>query len=203
MHFRTLAAWLAVAGLTLVSLTVPLASASAQFGGLIPRDARNVMNDAQATDACGNQKKSSAGSRILGGVLGRTARNAASTTGISSWVPISEATDQLTTSIACRLDPEEQKQAAEATLRATRSLEGEDLADKPAPPPPVGSSATWSSDTREGVSGTSTVTARDPELAGGLDCITVTDVVIIKGEETTADKRMCRPPGSRRYSLVA
>ena len=27
--------------------------------------------------------------------------------------------------------------------------------------------------------------------------------VIVKGEETTADKRMCRPPGSQRYSLVA
>ena len=38
----------------------------------------------------------------------------ASASGLSSFVPISEVTDQLTTSIACRLDPEEQKQAAEA-----------------------------------------------------------------------------------------
>ena len=177
--------------------------AAAQFGGLIPRDAQNVLNDAQATDACGNKKKSSAGSRVLGGVLGRSARNAASASGLSSFVPISEVTDQLTTSIACRLDPEEQKQAAEATLRATRSLEGETSGSKPAPPPPVGSSAAWSSETRDDVSGTSTVTGRDPAVASGLDCITVTDVVIIKGEETTASKRMCRPPGSRRYSLVA
>lgn len=202
MHFRTLAVCL-TAGLALAGLSLPLAPVSAQFGGLIPRDARNVMNDAGATDACGNKKKSSAGSRVLGGVLGRTARNVAGQAGISSWVPISEVTDQLTTSIACRLDPEEQKQAADATLRATRSLEGEEDGGRPSPPPPVGSSATWESETREDVSGRSTVTGRDPTGASGLDCITVTDVVIVKGEETTADKRMCRPPGSRRYSLVA
>jgi len=41
------------------------------------------------------------------------------------------------------------------------------------------------------------------ETEGELDCITVTDVVIVRGEETKADKRMCRPPGSRRYSIVA
>ena len=188
--------------LALAALALPAVPALAQFGGLIPRDAQNVLNDAQATDACGNKKKSSVGSRVLGGVLGRTARNAAGQAGISSWVPISEVTDQLTTSIACRLDPEEQKQAAEATLRATRSTEEEADSGKPAPPPPVGSSASWTSQTRDDVSGTSTVTGRDPAVASGLDCITVTDVVIVRGEETTAEKRMCRPPGSRRYSLV-
>lgn len=196
MALRNAPVWLAV-----IAMATP---AAAQFGGLIPRDAQNVLNDAQATDACGNKKKSSAGSRILGGVLGRSARNAAGQAGISSWVPISEVTDQLTTSIACQLDPEEQKQAADATLRATRSLEGESDPDsKPAPPPPVGSTAAWQSETRPDVSGTSTVTSRDSAGASGLDCITVTDVVIVKGEETTASKRMCRPPGSRRYSLVA
>lgn len=197
MSIRNTTAWLAAGAL---ALSAP--PALAQFGGLIPRDAQNVLNDAKATDACGNKKKSSAGSRVLGGVLGRSARNAAGQAGISSWVPISEVTDQLTTSIACRLDPEEQKQAAEATLRATRSTESE-ASGKPAPPPPVGSSASWQSETRDDVSGTSTVTGRDPAVANGLDCITVTDVVIVQGEETTASKRMCRPPGSRRYSLVA
>ena len=38
-------------------------------------------------------------------------------------VPVASLTDQLTASIACRLDPEEQKQAAEATLEATRVAE--------------------------------------------------------------------------------
>ena len=200
MALRHAPAWLALA-----ALAIPVATpAAAQFGSLIPRGAQNVLNDAQATDGCGEKKKSSAGSRILGGVLGRSARSAASQSGLSSFVPISEAADQLTTSIACRLDPEEQKQAAEATLRATRSLEGEsDPGSKPAPPPPVGSTAAWQSETRQEVSGTSTVTSRDSAAGTGLDCITVTDVVIVSGEETTANKRMCRPPGSRRYSLVA
>ncbi len=198
MVYRSIPAWFALA-----ALMAPAAPVAAQFGGLIPRDAQNVLNDAKATDACGTKKKSSAGSRVLGGIMGRTARNAAGQAGISSWVPIADVTDQLTTSIACRLDPEEQKQAAEATLRATRSFESSESSAKPAPPPPIGSSAEWSSETREDVSGRSTVTGRDPAVADGLDCITVTDVVIIKGEETTASKRMCRPPGSRRYSLVA
>lgn len=198
MALRNLPAWAALGALALAA-----PPALAQFGGLIPRDAQNVLNDAQATDACGNKKKSSAGSRVLGGVLGRSARNAAGQAGISSYVPISEVTDQLTTSIACRLDPEEQKQAAEATLRATRS-EDESNSGKPAPPPPpIGSSSSWTSQTRDDVSGTSTVTGRDKAVGSGADCITVTDVVIVKGEETTAQKRMCRPPGSRRYSLVA
>jgi surface antigen len=182
-------------------LALPAPPVQAQFGGLFPRDAQNVVNDATNENGCGEKKKSSAGSRVLGGILGRTARNAAGQAGISSWVPIGEVTDQLSTAIACRLDPEEQKQAADATLRATRSTdgEGEDTAPEPVP---VGSSASWTSGTREEVSGTSTVTGRIAS-AEGADCITVTDVIIVKGEETTADKRMCRPPGSRRYSLVA
>ena len=173
--------------------------AQAQFGGLFPRDARNVVDDATNEDACGKGKKGSAGSRVLGGILGRTARNAAGQAGISSWVPIGEVTDQLTPSVACGLDPEEQKQAADATLRATRSSDG---TQDDATPVPVGSSAAWTSGTRAEVSGTSTVTGRIAS-AEGADCITVTDVVIVRGEETTAAKRMCRPPGSRRYSLVA
>ncbi|WP_427969554.1 hypothetical protein [Altererythrobacter sp.] len=181
----------------------PLVPAHAQLGGLIPRDVQNVVNDAQASDeGCDEGKKKSAGSRVLGGIFGRTARSAAYKSGVSRWVPVSTYSDQLSESIACRLDPEEQAQAADATLRATRSDqyagEGEDEAVIPA----VGSSASWKSETREDVSGTSTVTGRE-KTRGELDCITVTDVIIVRGEETKADKRMCRPPGSRRYSIVA
>jgi hypothetical protein len=39
-------------------------------------------------------------------------------------------------------------------------------------------------------------------MRGELDCITVTDIVIIEGEETRAEKRMCRAPGSARYSII-
>ncbi|GAB4479209.1 MAG: hypothetical protein OHK0018_10470 [Erythrobacter tepidarius] len=110
-------------------------------------------------------------------------------------MPVPEFSDQLTESIACRLDPEEQRQAAEATLEATRT-DGEGAV------PAVGASAAWTSRTRENVSGTSTVTSRDA-ARGDLDCITVTDVIIIEGEETRAEKRMCRAPGSARYSIIA
>lgn len=191
-------------GIGAVALTgLLVAPAQAQFGGLIPRDVRNVVDDAADTDECGNKKKSSAGSRVLGGIFGRTTRKVASDTGISSYVPAGEFSDQISSEIACKLDPEEQKLAAEATLRATRSvpLDGEeDLEDTR---PQVGSTAVWKSETREGVRGTSTVTSRETPEDSELDCITVTDVVIVEGEETKANKRMCRAPGSRRYSIIA
>jgi hypothetical protein len=46
------------------------------------------------------------------------------------------------------------------------------------------------------------VTSREA-ASGSADCITVTDVVIIEGEEARAEKRMCKAPGSARYSIVA
>jgi hypothetical protein len=63
--------------------------------------------------------------------------------------------------------------------------------------------AAWTSDTREDVSGTSTVVARNDDAGAGMQCITVSDVIIVKGEETKADKRMCRRPPAARYALVA
>lgn len=179
---------------------------AAQFGRLLPRDVRNVTSDAVDDDNCEGDQKSSVGSRVLGGILGRSARRAQSRSGINRWAPVPSVGDQLNESIACQLNPEEQVQAADATLRATRSvaLEGEEQdADTR---PEIGSSASWTSETREGVSGTSTVTARENTGGGGgsgeLDCIVVTDIIIVEGEETRANKRMCRPPGTRRYSIV-
>jgi len=99
--------------------------------------------------------------------------------------------DTLTNAIACRLDPEEQKQAAAATIEATRGAEGGDADRRRWVRPPRGRS-----ETRENVSGTSTVVARNDNDKGGMQCITVSDVIIVNGEETTADKRMCRRPGS-------
>lgn len=165
--------------------------AQAQLGNLFNSSKRG----AEKADNCGKGKKGDRGRGALGGLLGGAVGELARSTGISSWVPVPEFSDQLTESIACRLDPEEQKQAAEATLEATRT-DGEDAV------PEVGASAAWTSSTRENVSGTSTVTSRDASR-GDLDCITVTDVVIIKGEEARAEKRMCRAPGSARYSIVA
>jgi hypothetical protein len=53
-----------------------------------------------------------------------------------------------------------------------------------------------------GVTGSSTVTAAATPLADGNPCMTVTDIVIIDGQETRAPKRMCRQPPSNRFVRV-
>lgn len=179
------------AALALLALAVP---AHAQFGGLLNNIGRSSSERTQ--NGCPKGKKRSVGSQIFGSIAGTVAGNAASRAGVSGWVPISGLTDQLTAAIACKLDPEEQKQAAQATLDATR---GEGEAAEVA----VGSSAAWTSGTRADVSGTSTVVARNDSDVAGLQCITVSDVIIVSGEETRADKRMCRKPPAARYALVA
>lgn len=170
------------------------APAAAQFGGFgLPSIPSSSSSSQTSSDGCPKGKKKSAGSAILGSVLGQVAGRAASSAGISSWVPTAAVADQLTNVIACRLDPQEQAQAAAATVAATRGDE-------------VGSTAAWTSATRENVSGKSTVIARNDKAKGmpeGSTCITVSDVIIVNGEETTANKRMCRAPGAARYSLMA
>ena len=94
----------------------------------------------------------------------------------------------LSSAIIAKLDCKEQVQAAEATTNAVRGG--------------VGTSSTWTSGTRANVSGTSTVTG-ETKLADGTSCVTVTDVVIVDGEETTAPKRMCRKAGESGYALAA
>lgn len=170
--------------------------AQAQFGGI---DLKRVTRNASDldSDGCPKGKKKDIGRSILGGIVGQVAGNAVSRSGAGAWVALPDVEDQLTKSIACKLDPDEQRQAAEATLTATRGAED-------GSGPAIGSSASWTSNTREGVSGTSTVVGRSEAAdEAGMDCITVTDVIIVKGEETTANKRMCRPPGSARYSIMA
>ena len=90
----------------------------------------------------------------------------------------------LSDAIARRLDCHEQQQAALATDRAIQGG--------------VGTTATWTSNTRARVSGSSMVTAQD--RSGG--CVTVTDIIIVDGEETRAPKRMCRRPPSNRFVRV-
>lgn len=176
-----------------VGLAVP---SQAQLSGLLNRIPSPTAPET-TTDGCPKGKSRSRGSTIAGGILGSLAGDAATRAGVNyGFVPIEGLTDQLTAAIACKLDPEEQKQAAQATLDATR---GEGEAAEVA----VGSSASWTSQTREDVSGTSTVVGRNDHEAAGLQCITVTDVIIVKGEETRADKRMCRRPPAARYALIA
>ena len=41
------------------------------------------------------------------------------------------------------------------------------------------------------------------ELADGTQCMNVTDIIIVEGEETRVSKRMCKGPGQARYVLAA
>lgn len=191
--------------MTMVALLALSMPAQAQFGGLgrIVNDARRAAENQpqedeapQTPEECQQNGSNSVGGSILGGIIERTARDAAYDAGISSFVPVSEFSDQISTAIACRLDPDEQKQMADATIEATRGTDEDDGAQ-------VGASSAWVSETRPGVSGRSTVTGREENAGNGLDCVLVADVIIVNGEETRADKRMCRRPPSRRYARMA
>lgn len=184
----------------MAALALVAQGAQAQFGGFslpsFPSASSSSGSSERSSDGCPKGKSKSQGASVLGGFLSQGLGRAASSAGVSSYFPTAEVADTLTNAIACKLDPAEQKQAAQATLEATRG-------DSDTRPPEVGSSSSWTSETRENVSGTSTVVARNDHDAGGMQCITVTDVIIVNGEETTADKRMCRKPGQARYALQA
>ena len=118
---------------------------------------------------------------------------------VTSVLPVGELLGE---AIAAMLDCDEQQKAAGATEEVV-----ERAAAAPAPAAGsgtgaerggVGTTVAWESETRPGVRGSSTVTAVDT----GGQCMTVTDVVIVDGEETTAPKRMCRRPPSTRYVRV-
>jgi surface antigen len=128
--------------------------------------------------------------RGIGGVLGGLAGGRLGPLGnaVNNVLPVGSLLGE---AIAGMLDCREQRQAAAATEEAVERAERGG----------VGTSATWESETRPGVSGTSTVTAVDTASADG-ECMTVTDVVIVDGEETRAPKRMCRRPPNNRYVRV-
>ncbi|WP_255454682.1 hypothetical protein [Parasphingopyxis sp. CP4] len=155
--------------------------AAFQFGGLLGGGSSRSDDSENHCNTMGE----SAGRSIIGGILGDAARSL----GIPTYVPSTEFSDVLATEIACRLDPEEQEKAAAATDEATRGGQ-------------VGATAEWTSDTRPGVRGRSTVTGRS-QASSGRDCLEVTDVIIVEGEETTVPKTMCRVPPSRRYTRTA
>lgn len=184
-------AGLLASALALASLAAP---AHAQFGSILRAGTRAATETSDS--GCATGKKKSAGSRFLGALAGEAANNAVGRTGVSSWVTVPDVAGELTDAIACHLDPDEQKQAAQATLEATRSLEEEGGEGAQ-----VGESSAWTSNTRENVSGTSTVTGRE-DGDEGRQCITVSDVIIVNGEETRASKRMCRTPPAARYALA-
>ncbi|MEQ1724565.1 MAG: hypothetical protein ABL882_01395 [Sphingopyxis sp.] len=149
-----------------------------------------------ASDGCEAPRRSAGrgiGRSILGNVLGNTVGRAGGAIGnIARFAISSQVTDALTNAIACRLDEPEQLKAKDATLEATRSET-------------VGTQVAWTSETRADVSGTTTIAAIEDRPAGrpqGSRCMLVDDVIIVNGEETVAQKRMCRVPPETRYALA-
>jgi surface antigen len=160
--------------------------AQAQFLGI----GKKKSDTSDATQQCQQTEERKQRNSIFGAIAGGIAGSALGSAGASGMVvglavPIGSL---VSSEILAKLDCKEQVQAAKATDSAVRGG--------------VGTSSAWTSETRENVSGTSTVTGED-KLADGSSCVTVTDVVIVDGEETTALKRMCRKPGESGYALAA
>ncbi len=138
---------------------------------------------------CTPKKKKSGGmfGAIAGGIAGTALGGWGGAPGalIAAGLPVASL---LTDAIIRKLDCKEQVQAATATDNAVRGG--------------VGTTTTWESETRPGVKGSSTVRDQRASADGGT-CMLITDVVIVDGEETTVDKRMCRKPGGGNYVLAA
>ncbi len=161
--------------------------ATAQFGGLLGKKSQPKE---QKSKDCAAKSKNSVGKSILGGVMGQITGQATRRMGVvGNFVPRAEVAGLLTNAIACKLDPDEQVQAADATVEATRGEK-------------IGTTAEWTSNSRENVSGSSTVTQKTA-LDDGTSCMDLTDVVIVDGEETTVSKRMCKARGQSRYAIMA
>ena len=143
---------------------------------------------AQAQDQSREQceQRNSTGRSVARGLLGGLARSALGRVGGAAVAAI-PVTDMLSDAIVNLLDCQEQQKAVAATDEAIRGG--------------AGTTATWTSETRPGVSGSS-VASDEEQLADGSHCMTVTDIVIVDGEETRAPKRMCRRPGQARYARV-
>ncbi|CAN5161741.1 hypothetical protein BH24PSE1_BH24PSE1_12490 [soil metagenome] len=144
---------------------------------------------AQAKDQCAETPQKKARRSMFGNILGSIADNALGRAGVSSSVvgvhlPVGSL---LSDAIVSLLDCKEQQQAAAATNEAIRGG--------------VGTQVAWKSESRANVSGVSKITAEE-KLADGGNCLTVTDVVIVDGEETIVPKRMCRAQGASGYAKV-
>ena len=145
--------------------------------------------EAQAESASGKCSEGTKKKRkAFGGFLGSVAGNVIGHTGLGSVGGLLPTGQLLSDALIAILDCKEQQQAAAATNEAVRGG--------------VGTTTTWTSETRPNVSGSSSVTS-EQQLADGSHCMTVNDVVIVDGEETTAPKKMCRQPGASGYVRAA
>ena len=176
---------LSVSGLSLIAA----APAAAQFPFGISAGSKKKA-ESEEEGGCKVSDKRKRGSRMAGNLLGGLANRALGgrAGAVTNFIPLNVFTNALTDAIACQLDKDEQKQAATATEQAIAGG--------------VGTKSTWTSATRQGVTGASVVTASNTR-ADGASCMTVDDVIIVEGEETTVSKQMCRAPGGSGYVLSA
>lgn len=137
------------------------------------------------SNGCGKARKRGG---VLGSILGGVAGQVAGLDGIGT-VLAAGVSGILVGEIACQLTKEEQEEA----IKATQTVTEKEV---------VGASAEWKSPTREGVSGSSTVTAL-ASRPNGRKCMTITDIAIIDGEETRIEKQMCKSRGEKAYALEA
>jgi hypothetical protein len=159
------------------------------FMAVQPADARNRSRENQPGHKCEKPKKHRGGG-LLGSIAGGIAGSALGRTGLpTGMVVLAFPVGSLITDVIARkLNCKEQVQAATATTQATRGG--------------VGTTAAWTSDTRENVQGSSTVLAQNTR-GDGASCMAVNDVIIVNGEETTVSKTMCRARGASGYTLAA
>ncbi|HMT44472.1 MAG TPA: hypothetical protein PKA59_07950 [Chakrabartia sp.] len=159
---------------------------AAQLSFSVGKKKKKVEDAACA--AAAPKKKGDAGKKILGAVAGAAAGAALGRVTGARFMPVFQFRTSLTPDIACRLDPKEQEKAATATNEVVRGEK-------------VGDSVKWESETRPGVSGTTTIATLEAP-AGKASCIMVSDVIIVDGEETRAEKKMCRIPPSPRFAIA-
>jgi Skp family chaperone for outer membrane proteins len=158
--------------------SAPVATAAAEHTQIAPSEQCQAQ-----------QRRNRRRGRLIGGIIGGVAGVAGSQVrhvGALAALAV-PAGVLLGDAIARLLDCHEQQQAATATEDAVRGG--------------VGTTTTWTSETRPNVTGSSTVVAMQSE-PGGAECVDVTDVVIVDGQETRAPKHLCRRPPSNRFVRV-
>ena len=167
---------LVLSGLLAVAPAALLVTSSAE--------AQNPPPQQQCADTAQKKAKRSMFGGLIGSIGGSVLGSVGGNVGTVASLAL-PAASYLGEELLRMLDCKEQQQAAKATDQALRGG--------------VGTEVAWKSETRANVSGKSTVTAQE-QLADGGTCMTVTDVVIVDGEETTVPKRMCRARGASGFA---
>lgn len=145
-----------------------------------------ILPVSTATKSGATCSKRSTGN-VIGGVIGGLAGGAIGLDGLGTAMSgLIGAT--LAGEIACQLDEQEKGIAADAAIAVTKKEK-------------VGATAAWVSPTREGVSGSSTITDLNTQ-PNGTRCLSIADIAIIDGEETRIIKRMCRSKAGEPYRIV-